>query len=50
MWSELGDLEVVIHGIDLDDSGAYDGAARSSLTDSLPLEATIPVLCGGVNG
>lgn len=40
----LGDVEVVIHDVDLDGSGAYDGEARSSLTDALPLEATIPVL------
>lgn len=52
---QLGDVEVVVHGIDLDGSGAYDGDAESSLTAGnpdlfLPLEATIPVLCGGVNG
>lgn len=52
---QLGDVEVVVHGIDLDGSGAYDGDAESSLTAGnpdlfVPLEATIPVLCGGVNG
>ena len=45
--NELEEYEVVIHGIDLDGSGAYDGEARSSLTDSAPLEATIPAACGG---
>ncbi|HSK95650.1 MAG TPA: hypothetical protein VK891_03455 [Euzebyales bacterium] len=44
--ADLGNLHVVVHGIDLDDSGAYDGEARSDLDDSLPLEATIPAACG----
>ncbi|MBW3604559.1 MAG: hypothetical protein KY460_06525 [Actinobacteria bacterium] len=43
---DLGNLHLVLHGIDLDDSGAYDGDAVSSLDDSLPLEATIPAACG----
>lgn len=43
---DLGNLHIVVHGIDLDDSGAYDGDAVSSLDDSLPLEATIPAACG----
>ncbi len=42
----LDDYHIVVHGIDLDGSGAYDGEARSSLTDDLPLEATIPAACG----
>ena len=51
VWSELGDLEVVIHGIDLDQDGEYDfDSGPSSLSPEAPLEATIPVLCGGVNG
>ena len=51
VWKQLGDVEVVVHGIDLDGDGAYDfDAGPSSLTDAAPLEATIPVLCGGVNG
>ena len=37
---------VVVHGADLDNSGKYDGDAKSSLDDSLPLEATIPAACG----
>lgn len=42
----LGNLAVVLHGADFDDSGAYDGEKRSSLTDDLPFEATVPVACG----
>ena len=37
---------VVVHGADLDGSGKYDGDAKSSLDESLPLEATIPAACG----
>lgn len=48
---QLGEVEVVIHGIDLNDSGGYDfEAGTSSLSGDLPLEATIPALCGGPNG
>lgn len=51
VWSQLGDVEVVIHGIDLNGNGEYDfDAGPSSLSADVPLEATIPVLCGGVNG
>lgn len=42
-------VQVVIHGIDLNGNGVYDfEAGPSSLTDAAPLEATIPVLCGGI--
>ncbi|WP_338749251.1 CHRD domain-containing protein [Janibacter alittae] len=41
-----GDGVVVAHGVDLDGSGEYDGDAKSSLDDSLPLEATAPAACG----
>lgn len=34
------------HGVDLDQSGEYDGDLVSSLDDSLPLEATMPATCG----
>ncbi len=44
--AELFNFAVVQHGIDLDDSGTYDGDAVSSLDPSLPLEATIPANCG----
>lgn len=48
VWADLGAVEVVIHGVDLNDSGGYDfDAGPSSLSDAFPLEATIPALCGG---
>ncbi|MBW3614535.1 MAG: hypothetical protein KY439_04390 [Actinobacteria bacterium] len=39
---------VVVHGISklFADQAKYDGAPKSSLNPSLPLEATIPALCG----
>ena len=42
----LADLHVVVHGVDENGNGAYDGDARSSLDDSLPREATLPASCG----
>lgn len=45
---KMANLHIVDHGIDLDGSGTYDGDARSSLTDDLPLEATIPATCGAL--
>jgi hypothetical protein len=46
---QLGDLHVVIHGIDTNNNGAYDfSAGPSSLDPSLPLEATVPAACGEV--
>lgn len=39
-------VAIVQHGIDIDASGSYDGDAVSSLDPSLPLEATIPAVCG----
>ncbi len=41
----VDNMIVVVHGIDLDTSGEYDGDAPSSLDASLPLEATIPAGC-----
>ncbi|WP_216209693.1 hypothetical protein [Amycolatopsis aidingensis] len=41
-----GNAVIVLHGLDLNGSGTYDGAARSSLDPSLPLEATAPASCG----
>jgi CHRD domain len=41
-----GESVVVVHGVDHDDSGAYDGDAMSDLDPSLPAEATDPALCG----
>ncbi len=43
---DFGNLHVVIHGIDIDDSNAYDGDKKSSLTDDLPFEVTVPAACG----
>jgi len=41
-----GDGVVVIHGVDLDGSGAYDGDVMSDLDPTLPEEATDPAACG----
>ena len=41
-----GDGVVVVHGVDHDGSGAYDGDQKSDLDPSLPTEATDPALCG----
>lgn len=45
---DLGNLHVVIHGADLDESGAYDGV-DGSLGAGIPLEAELPVSCGAIN-
>ncbi len=45
---DLGNMNVIVHGLDIDGSGAYDGDAVSSLDPELPLEATIPVACGKI--
>jgi hypothetical protein len=51
VWEGLGALEVVIHGVDLNSSGGYDfEAGVSPLNPALPLEATLPALCGGPQG
>lgn len=45
--ADLDSLHVIIHGIDINGDGGYDfGAGPSSLDPSLPLEATVPALCG----
>ena len=44
--NDLKDAVVVQHGIDIDKSGKYDGAAKSDLDPSLPQEATVPADCG----
>jgi hypothetical protein len=47
--ADAGTVQVVVHGIDINGSGGYDAeAGPSSLGASIPLEATIPVLCGGI--
>ncbi len=44
--SELENLHIVVHGVDENGDGEYNGDARSSLDDSLPREATLPASCG----
>jgi hypothetical protein len=41
-----GQSVVVIHGVDHNGSGAYDGDTMSDLDPALPTEATDPALCG----
>lgn len=45
---EDGTAVVVLHGFDKDGSGTYDGDVKSDLDPSLPMEATAPVACGGL--
>jgi hypothetical protein len=48
-WENADTAQVVVHGIDLNGNGAYDfEAGPSELTAAAPLEATLPVLCGGI--
>ncbi|WP_370327057.1 cell wall-binding repeat-containing protein [Euzebya sp.] len=43
----LSEMVVVAHGIDINGNGEYDAeAGQSSIDPSLPLEATIPAVCG----
>lgn len=41
-----GEAVVVIHGVDHNDNGKYDGKAKSDLDPKLPAEATDPAICG----
>ncbi len=41
-----GGKAVVVHGVDYNTSGKYDGSTKSDLDHSLPTEATDPALCG----
>ena len=41
-----GDGVIVLHGVDHNGSGAYDGDQESDLDPSLPSEATDPAACG----
>ncbi len=43
-----GEAVVVVHGVDHNDNGKYDGKEKSDLDDSLPAEATDPALCGAL--
>lgn len=53
VYDALGTLQYVIHGVDLDGSGAYDGAELSSIPAAadlgVPLEVTIPAACAGID-
>lgn len=44
-----GESVVVVHGVDYNDNGKYDGDVMSDLDPSLPTEATDPALCGVLN-
>ncbi|MFP5334359.1 MAG: hypothetical protein ACLGIV_03510 [Actinomycetes bacterium] len=53
--AQAGTAQVIVHGIDVDGNGAYAfnpddefAALPSSLSPSIPLEATVPALCGGI--
>lgn len=47
--ANLQDFQVVQHGVDLNDSGAYDfGPGQSLLNPAFPLEATVPANCGTI--
>lgn len=41
---------IVVHGFDIDNSGAYDGSKESSIAAGVPFEATVPVACGAITG
>ena len=41
-----GDGVIVVHGVDHNGSGAYDGDVKSDLDPELPSEATDPAACG----
>ena len=43
---DLANLHIVVHGVDENGDGEYNGEARSSLDESLPREATLPASCG----
>ncbi len=44
-----GKAVVVVHGVDYNNNGKYDGSTKSDLDPSLPTEATDPALCGVLN-
>ena len=45
---EKGDGSVVLHGVDHNGNGTYDGDQMSDLDPSLPSEATDPAACGAL--
>lgn len=44
-----GKAVVVIHGVDYNHDGKYDGSTKSDLAPTLPTEATDPALCGALS-
>lgn len=44
-----GKAVVVIHGVDYNKDGKYDGSTKSDLNPALPTEATDPALCGALS-
>lgn len=46
---QAGNGVIVVHGVDHNGSGEYDGEPVSDLDESLPSEATDPALCGVFN-
>ena len=44
-----GKAVVVVHGVDHNGNGKYDGTTKSDLDPSLPTEATDPAICGVLN-
>ncbi len=45
---KAGQAVVVVHGVDYNNNGKYDGAAKSDLDPKLPTEATDPAICGAL--
>ncbi|MDT0278270.1 hypothetical protein [Blastococcus goldschmidtiae] len=45
---EAGTAVLVLHGVDENGSGTYDGDVKSDLDPSLPMEATAPAACGAL--
>jgi len=43
-----GQAVIVVHGVDHNHNGAYDGTTPSDLNPAFPTEATDPALCGRV--
>ena len=52
VFDAIGTVQYVVHGVDLNGSGAYDGEELSSIPPAadlgVPLEVTIPAACGGI--
>jgi hypothetical protein len=46
---ENGTAVLVVHGVDKNGNGTYDGDVMSDLDPSLPMEATAPAACGALS-